>query len=114
MSDCLFCKIISGEIKSERIFEDENMIIIKDINPQAKIHYLMIPKMHIKDLTEITVENSKVIGLCLAKVAELAKTTLDLKDGFRVVTNIGEYGCQSVPHIHFHILGGEQLSGKMS
>lgn len=111
--DCIFCKIINGEIPSSKVYGDENMIIIKDINPQAPIHYLMIPKTHFKDITEMNDEQAIIVGKCLKKLGELADS-LGLQDGFRIVSNKGENGCQSVGHLHIHVLGGEKLSEKMA
>ena len=101
MEDCLFCKIISGEIPSKKIYEDELTYVFEDIAPTAPIHYLVIPKQHISKLDEITHENSAVIAHIYEVIAKLAKD-LDLKDGFRVVSNCGEQAGQSVFHIHSH------------
>ena len=106
MEDCLFCKIISGEIPSKKIYEDELTYVFEDIAP---IHYLVIPKQHISKLDEITPENSAVIAHIYEVIAKLAKD-LDLKDGFRVVSNCGEQAGQSVFHIHFHLLAGRPLA----
>ena len=108
MEDCLFCKIISGEIPSKKIYEDELTYVFEDIAPTAPIHYLVIPK-HISKLDEITPENSAVIAHIYEVIAKLAKD-LDLKDGFRVVSNCGEQAGQSVFHIHFHLLAGRPLA----
>lgn len=110
--DCIFCKIINGEIPSPRVYEDDNMIIINDIAPQAPKHYLAIPKAHFANIVEMTDEQSLVVGKMLKKIGELADS-LGLSDGFRIVSNKGENGCQSVGHLHIHILGGEKLSEKM-
>ena len=113
MDDCLFCKMVKGEIPCTKLYEDENMIIIKDINPQPKIHYLMIPKEHYTDATELTEERAIKLGKMLKKAVDVAQEKLDLKDGFRLVNNKGAFGCQSVKHLHVHILGGEQLQDCM-
>ncbi len=110
--DCIFCKIINNEIKTEKVYEDDLMIIINDIAPQAQKHYLMIPKEHYKNVAEMTELQSVMLGKCLKKVGDL-KDQLGLQNGFRVVSNAGENGCQSVMHLHFHILGGEKLCDKM-
>ena len=110
--DCLFCKIIAGEIPSTKVFENEDMLIIKDINPQAKIHYLLLPKGHYEDIGEIAVKDPALLTRCLQKFAEIADE-LGLKNGYRLVTNKGEDGCQSVKHVHIHIMGGEKLQEKM-
>ena len=109
MEDCLFCKVISGEIPSKKIYEDELTYVFEDIAPTSPIHYLVIPKQHISKLDEITPENSAVIAHIYEVIAKLAKD-LDLKDGFRVVSNCGEQAGQSVFHIHFHLLAGRPLA----
>lgn len=108
MEDCLFCKIVKGEIPSTKIYEDETVYVFADIAPTAPIHYLLIPKRHISKLDEITPENSGVISHIYEVIAKLSKD-LDLKDGFRVVSNCGEQAGQSVFHIHFHLLAGRPL-----
>lgn len=112
MADCVFCKIVKGEIPSQKLYEDEDMIIIKDLNPQAKVHLLLIPKQHYADITEMTDEQAATLGKCLKKLSALVGE-LGLEDGFRLVSNKGKHGCQSVPHLHIHILGGEQLHDEM-
>jgi histidine triad (HIT) family protein len=112
MQNCVFCKIIKGEISAKKLFEDEEMMIIEDIHPQAKKHYLLIPKRHYADITEMTEEDAAVLAKCLRKLAALADA-LGLKNGFRLVSNKGADACQSVPHLHIHILGGEQLKDRM-
>lgn len=108
MEDCLFCKIIKGEIPSKKIYEDELVYVFEDIEPTAPIHYLVIPKEHISKLDEINESNSGVIAHIYEVIAKLAKE-LDLKEGFRVVTNCGESAGQSVFHIHFHLLAGREF-----
>ena len=105
MNDCLFCKIIAGEILSKKIYEDDTVYVFEDIAPTAPIHYLLIPKQHISKLDEVNADNSAVIAHIYEVIAKLAKD-LDLKDGFRVVSNCGEQAGQSVFHIHFHLLAG--------
>ncbi len=112
MADCLFCKIISGEIPSTKVYEDDYVYAFNDINPQCPIHVLVIPKEHISSAAEIDSSNSECVAHVFEAAAKIAKQ-LDLKDGFRIVTNIGEHGCQSVHHLHFHLLGGKQMSEKM-
>ena len=111
--DCLFCKIIAGEIPSTKVYEDDKILAFRDIAPQAPAHILVIPKEHIGGVDELNAENSAVISHIFAKIAEIAKKE-GLENGYRVVSNIGEHGCQSVRHLHFHILGGRQLDGKMA
>ena len=110
--DCLFCKIIAGEIPSTKVYEDEKILAFRDIAPQAPTHILVIPKEHIGGVDELNAENSAVVAYIFAKIAEIARGE-GLSDGYRVVSNIGEHGCQSVRHLHFHILGGKQLGGSM-
>lgn len=106
--DCLFCKIINGDIPSKKVYEDENVVAFYDINPECKIHVLALPKEHIESADCINEDNSQAIARifeCIPKIAKLAGIT----NGFRVITNAGSDACQSVNHIHFHILGGEKL-----
>lgn len=110
--DCLFCKIIAGEIPSTKVYEDDKILAFRDINPQAPTHILVIPKQHIGGVDELNAENSAVVSHIFAKIAEIAKKE-GLEKGYRVVSNVGEHGCQSVRHLHFHILGGKQLNGEM-
>lgn len=110
--NCIFCKIIKGEIPSTKLYEDDDMIIIKDINPQADIHLLLIPKEHYANIMEMTDEQAQTLGKCLKKFSTLADG-LGFKDGFRLISNKGKHACQSVEHLHIHILGGNQLSERM-
>lgn len=110
--DCLFCKIIAGEIPSTKVYEDDDVLAFRDINPQAPVHILVIPKAHIGGVDEVTEENAAVVAHIFAVIAEVARKE-GLTDGYRVVSNVGEHGCQSVRHLHFHILGGKQLNGSM-
>ncbi len=113
MTDCIFCKIIAGEIPSQKVYEDELVYAFKDINPMAPVHVLVVPKQHISDLLKINSSNSKVISHIYEVIAKIAKD-LKLEDGFRVVSNCNENGGQTVFHIHFHILGGKKLSEQMA
>ena len=111
--DCLFCKIINGEIPSKKIYEDEYSYAFYDIQPQAKIHALVIPKKHIASFDEqdkLTDIEKAALFTSITKVAAL----LNISGNYRVVSNCGEHACQSVHHLHFHILGGEQLSPNMA
>jgi histidine triad (HIT) family protein len=112
MTNCIFCKIIAGEIPAKKLYEDENMLIIQDIGPQAKRHYLMIPKEHYASVLELNPTRAETLGKCLNKIKELSDT-LGLKNGVRLVLNQGADACQSVFHLHIHVLGGQKLSGKM-
>ena len=109
MNDCLFCKIIKGDIPSDKVYEDELCYAFKDIAPTAPTHILIIPKEHISKLDEINESNSAVIAHIYEVIAKLSKE-LDLKDGFRVVTNCGESAGQSVFHVHFHLLAGRPFA----
>lgn len=111
--DCIFCKIAAGEIPSTKVYEDEKVLAFKDINPLAPVHILVIPKTHIESAAAITSENSAVISYIFEVIAKIVKEQGIDKDGFRVVTNCGENGCQSVKHLHFHILGGRKLDATM-
>ena len=106
--DCLFCKIIEGEIPSQCLYEDDKIYVFKDIDPQAPVHFLVIPKKHIDSLDTMDDEDGELIGYVFKKIRNLAKEQ-GLKDGYRVVNNIGEDGGQSVKHMHFHVLGGRSL-----
>lgn len=111
--DCLFCKIIAGEIPSVKVYEDEKILAFKDIAPMAPVHVLVIPKIHIGSADEINSENSCYISAIFEKIPEIAKAA-GANNGYRVITNCGEDGCQSVKHLHFHILGGTKLPEKMA
>ena len=111
--DCLFCAIIKGDIPSKKVYEDDYCYAFLDINPQAKVHCLVVPKEHIASANEINAENAAVVAHIFATIPSIART-LGLENGYRVVTNIGEDGCQSVKHLHFHVLGGEKLSENMA
>lgn len=111
--DCVFCKIIDGSIPSKKVYEDDKMVAFYDLEPQAPVHVLMIPKEHIACADELNEENSAYVAHIFSKVPEIAKK-LGLKNGYRVVNNCGSDGCQSVFHLHFHLLGGKALSGQMS
>jgi len=108
MNDCLFCKIIAGEIPSEKVYEDETVYVFKDIAPTAPTHLLVIPKEHISRLDEVSEENSGVISHIYEVIAKLAKD-MGLTNGFRIVSNCGESAGQSVFHIHFHLLAGRDF-----
>ncbi len=107
--DCLFCKIISGDIPSKKIYEDDLVYVFEDIAPTAPIHYLIIPKEHIASAAEINENNSKVVAYIFEVIARLAEEK-GMKDGFRVVNNCGESAGQTVKHLHFHLLSGRDLS----
>ena len=108
MENCIFCKIVAGEIPSPRLYEDEKMIVIKDIEPKAKCHYLCIPKTHFALLSEMDSEKAKIVKHCFEVIPTLEEK-LGLKEGYRVIINQGENGGQTVAHLHIHLLGGEKL-----
>ncbi len=110
--DCLFCRIIAGEIPSSKVYEDERVYAFRDINPQAPVHVLVVPKTHIASADEITADNSDAVAAIFAVIPKIAAAE-GLVNGYRVITNIGEDGCQSVRHMHFHILGGRKLPESM-
>lgn len=110
--NCLFCKIIAGEIPSTKVYEDEDIVCFRDIAPQAPVHDLIVPKKHIASADEITAENSAVIAKCFERVHHIAALE-GLTTGYRVINNCGEDGGQTVMHIHFHLIGGKKLSEKI-
>ncbi len=106
--DCIFCKIVAGEIPSARVYEDDEIVIFKDIAPKAKIHLLCVPREHFAHLAEADAGQGEMLGRALLKIASLAPA-LGLGEGYRLVVNQGESAGQTVPHLHIHILGGERL-----
>lgn len=108
MEDCLFCKFANGEIPVNKVFENEDFVIIRDINPQAKNHFLAIPKKHFRYLAEMTEEDSELVGRILKTIPAL-KDLLELKNGYRLVINQGDDAGQTVPHLHIHILSGQKM-----
>lgn len=107
--DCLFCRIIAGEIPSKKLYEDDDVLAFYDIDPQAPVHFLVIPKTHISGPDAINEENCAVVGKIYAVIAKLARE-LHLENGYRVVSNCGVDGGQTVGHIHFHVLAGRNLA----
>lgn len=108
MENCIFCKIIKGDIPSPRLYEDDKMIVIKDIEPKAKLHYLCIPKTHFALLDEMDETRADIVKHCFQVIAKI-KDKLGLADGYRIIINQGENGGQTVRHLHIHLLGGEKL-----
>ena len=106
--NCLFCKIIEGKIPSSKVYEDDKIIIIKDIDPKAKNHFLCIPKVHFKLLADMTEEDAEIVKYAFKKIPELKKE-LELEGGYRLVINQGEDAGQSVHHLHIHILSGQKM-----
>ena len=111
--DCLFCAIINGDIPSKKVYEDDKCYAFLDINPQAPIHFLIVPKAHIASVNEINEENCDIIAHIFSVIPGLA-VALGLDGGYRVVSNVGDDGCQSVKHLHFHVIGGAKLSDSMA
>lgn len=113
MCDCLFCKIIAGEIPSAKVYENDKVFAFADINPQAPVHVLVVPKTHVESMDALTPENVALAGDCLLGCREVAAIK-GLTNGYRVVSNCGPDACQSVKHLHFHVLGGEKLNDSMA
>ena len=112
--DCLFCKIIAGEIPSTKIYEDEYVYAFADIEPQAPFHAIIVPKTHIASANEITAQNCAVVAHIFAKIGEIAALVGIKDDGYRIINNCGEDGAQTVKHIHFHLIGGVKLTEKLN
>ena len=110
---CIFCKIVAGEIPSTKVYEDETILAFRDINPMAPTHILVIPKAHIPSVAAITPENSAVVSHLFEVIAAVAQQE-GLANGYRVVSNCGPDAGQTVPHLHFHILGGRELTLEMA
>lgn len=109
MEDCIFCKIIKGEIPSEKVYEDDKVLCFKDIEPGAPVHVLIIPKKHIDSINDITEEDTKLIAYIYLIAKQIAVKLGIANKGYRIVTNCGKEGGQTVPHVHFHMLGGRAL-----
>ena len=113
MENCLFCKIVRGEIPSSKVYENEHVYAFMDIHPQAPFHALVVPKKHISSVAEINQLDNEEIAACLLAASEIAREA-SLSGGFRIISNCGPDACQSVPHLHFHILGGRQMTEEMA
>ena len=113
MNDCIFCKIVAGVIPSTKVYEDETILAFRDINPQAPTHILVIPKTHIPSVDGVTAGNSAVVSHIFEIIPAIAKAE-GLTNGYRVVSNCGPDAGQTVPHLHFHILGGKELAQEMA
>lgn len=109
MSDCLFCKIINGEIPSKKLYEDEKILAFYDILPIAPVHFLVIPKQHIASVDAIDADNSAIVAYIFQKLGELAKLA-GIENGYRVISNCGADAGQTVQHLHFHVLGGKEMN----
>jgi len=113
MENCLFCKIIKGEIPSAKVYENDLVYAFRDINPQAPVHILVIPKSHVSSLSDTDSMSDHELAACLRAIRTIAEQE-HLSEGYRVVSNCGDHACQSVHHLHFHILGGTQMSDRMA
>jgi histidine triad (HIT) family protein len=112
MHDCIFCKIIAGEIPSQNVYKDEYVYAFRDITPQAPTHILVVPREHVESAAVITAENSQLAAKCYEAIAGIARSE-GLVNGFRVITNSGADSGQTVSHLHFHLLGGKPLGAKL-
>ena len=113
MSDCLFCRILAGEIPSAKVYEDEFCYAFRDINPQAPVHVLVISKTHADNLTQAAALPDEALAAILRAIPRIAAQE-NLENGYRVVTNCGPDACQSVQHLHFHLLGGREMADQMA
>jgi len=111
--NCLFCKIIAGDIPSNKVYEDDKILAFRDIAPQAPTHILVVPKTHIADCNGISAENADVVAHIFSVIPQIASAE-GLENGYRVVSNCGEDAGQTVQHLHFHILGGKKLALEMA
>lgn len=111
--DCLFCEIIAGNIPSAKVWDDEYVYAFRDIAPQMPVHILIVPKKHLSSADAVSAENSLYAAKIFEVIPKIAAAE-GLTEGYRVVTNVGTHGCQSVKHLHFHLLGGAQMSEKMN
>lgn len=112
MEDCIFCKIVKGEIPSKKVYEDEDVIAFYDVNPLAPIHVLIIPKEHIENVLDVK-EGSNIISKIFEAAKKIAKELKIEESGFRIITNCGEDAGQEVMHLHFHMLAGKKLGTKI-
>ena len=113
MDNCIFCKIIKGDIPSSKVYEDDKILCFKDIAPMAPVHLLVIPKEHIQSADFITEKNADIVAYIFKKIPDIAKQTGISESGYRIITNHGKDAKQSVPHLHFHILAGKELPENM-
>ncbi len=109
MSDCLFCKMVSGEIEPDKVFESDDLLAFKDINPQAPTHILVVPKKHIATTNDLTQEDQNLVGQMVLAAQDIAEKEGIAESGYRLVLNCNQHGGQSVDHIHIHLLGGRQM-----
>jgi len=111
-TDCIFCKIIGGDIPSSKVYEDELVYAFRDIVPQAPKHILVVPRAHIASALDVTAENADLVAACFAAISKIARAE-GLENGFRVITNCGDEGGQTVFHLHFHLVGGKPLGANL-
>lgn len=111
--NCIFCMIVDGTIPSKKAYEDDQILAFHDINPQAPVHILVIPKAHIPSVDGVNADNSAIVARIFEKIPEIAAAA-GLQNGYRVISNCGPDACQTVPHLHFHILGGRALTEQMA
>lgn len=109
MTDCLFCKMVSGDITPDTVYEDEDVLAFRDINPQAPMHVLVVPKQHVSTLNDLDADNSALIGKMMMAAARIAQQEGFAEQGYRTVMNCNDYGGQTVFHIHLHLLGGRVM-----
>jgi histidine triad (HIT) family protein len=114
MTNCVFCGIVKGDIPSTKVYEDDHVVAFRDINPQAPVHVLIVPRAHIGGLDGLEGAADAALAACLRAAEKVAQLTGIADTGYRVLTNVGEHGCQSVHHLHFHVLGGRQLPDRMA
>lgn len=110
MNECIFCKIGAGKINADVVYQNQSVIAFRDINPQAPVHLLIVPKKHIRSVAELAAEDVSIIGEIHLAAQELSKKEKLDKDGFRIVTNVGKNGGQTVDHLHYHLLGGRTMT----
>lgn len=111
--ECIFCKIVQGTLPSEKVFENEHVFAFKDISPQAKVHVLIVPKKHVDDVLDVKSEDSEIFSHLFKASQHLAGQLGIAGKGFRTVFNSGDHACQTIFHLHLHLLGGEQMGGSM-
>ena len=112
MDNCIFCKIVAGEIPSQKVYEDDEIVAFRDVNPQAKVHVLVVPKQHFPTLAGMSHAQAEIVKHCMMRIPFIANT-LGLSNGYRLIVNQGEDAGQTVHHLHIHILGGQPLGEKM-
>ena len=111
--DCIFCMIAEGKIPSDKVYEDDRILAFRDINPQAPVHVLVIPKEHIPSADAVDATNSAVVAYIFEKIPSIARAA-GITNGYRIISNCGPDACQTVPHLHFHILGGRKMAEAMA